>query len=112
MEVKIMNTQAGCRFIGEFLEQGEVPEALSHLRKQSASNSEVERPRIVASYLDHWHKPDSEKEFKVLLADQRVVTVRGHSLKYLQNSANPTDHGSYGIILRSGEQECWLPCSE
>ena len=96
---------AGCVVVGEYTDEGEVPEALAHLENGGPSNSEVERPRIVANYLDLWSRDGSEKEFKVLLSDQRVITVRGHSLKFVENVANPHDHGSYGIVLRAGDQE-------
>lgn len=36
--------------------------------------------------------------FTVLLRDKRTVTVFGHALKYVQNTANPSDYGSYGIL--------------
>ena len=38
--------------------------------------------------------------FTVLLRDNRVVTVYGHALKYVQNASNSTDYGSYGILSR------------
>jgi hypothetical protein len=99
------SANTGCLLVGEYIDQGEVPEALAHLKNQAPSKSEIERPRVVANYLDLWSKDDSEKEFKVLLADERVVTVRGHSLRVVQNAANPHDHGSYGIVLGTGEKE-------
>jgi hypothetical protein len=43
--------------------------------------------------------------FTVLLRDQRTVTVFGHTLQYVQNTANPTDHGSYGILSRADGTE-------
>ena len=43
--------------------------------------------------------------FTVLLRDQRTVTVYGHALKYLQNAANQTDSGSYGILSRTDSGE-------
>jgi hypothetical protein len=100
-----MSANTECVLVGEYIDEGEIPETLAHLRNHAPSNSQIERPRMVANYLDIWSKDDSEKEFKVLLSDQRVVTVRGHSLKFVQNAANPQDYGSYGIVLRVGEQE-------
>jgi hypothetical protein len=100
-----MRADTGCLLVGEYIDEGEVPDALAYLRDHARSNSQVERPRMVANYLDIWSKDDAEKEFKVLLCDQRVVTVRGHSLTFVQNAANPHDHGSYGIVLRTGEKE-------
>jgi hypothetical protein len=45
------------------------------------------------------------KPFTVLLRDNRVVTVNGHALKYVQNASNPSDYGSYGVLMRAGEGE-------
>lgn len=36
--------------------------------------------------------------FTVLLRDNRTVAVFGHSLKYIPNASNSTDHGSYGVL--------------
>ena len=98
-------TSTGGLLVGEYSDEGEVPETFAYLKNHAPANSQVERPQLIANYLDLWSKDDSEKEFKVLLCDQRVVTVRGHSLKLVQNPANPQDYGSYGIVLRSGDQE-------
>ena len=46
----------------------------------------------------------NNKTFTVLLCDKRVVRVRGHALKYVQNTSNPSDFGSYGILLRDGAE--------
>ena len=43
--------------------------------------------------------------FTVLLRDKRTVTVIGHALRYVQNAANQTDYGSYGILSRAGGDE-------
>ncbi|HUY88826.1 MAG TPA: hypothetical protein VMV10_08845 [Pirellulales bacterium] len=43
--------------------------------------------------------------FTVLLRDKRTVTVFGHALKYVENAANTTDCGSYGILSRTGGGE-------
>ncbi len=97
-------TNVGCLLVGEYVDEGELPEALAHLRDAPPSKAEVERPRLVGSYLDLWARDDRTKEFTVLLRDNRVVTVRGHGLKYLPNASNPADQGSYGILLREGEE--------
>ncbi len=99
------SANAGCLLVGEYIDEGEVPETLAYLKNHAPLNSQVERPRVVANYLDLWSKDDSEMEFKVLLSDQRIVVVRGHSLRFVPNAANPHDCGSYGIVLRAGEQE-------
>lgn len=43
--------------------------------------------------------------FTVLLRDNRIVTVLGHALKYVQNASNNTDYGSYGILSRTDRGE-------
>ena len=99
------NTNTDCRLIAEYTDEGEVPEAVAGVSARPPSNSQVERPTLVADFHDLGSKDDSEKEFKVLLSDQRVATVRGHSLRFVPNAANPQDYGSYGIVRRAGEQE-------
>jgi len=54
------SAKTGCLLVGEYIDEGEVPENLAYLRNHAASNSQVERPRIVASYLELWSKGDSE----------------------------------------------------
>jgi hypothetical protein len=94
----------GCLLVGDYADEGEVPEGFASLQG-AASRAQVERPRLVAGYLDEWSPEDGVRQFTVLLRDDRVVTVRGHSLKHVQHAANPTDPGSYGILLRAGEDE-------
>jgi hypothetical protein len=98
------NVETGCVLVGEYIDEGHVPESLNDLAKAPLIG-QVERPRVVANFLELWSKRDSEKEFTVLLCDQRVVTVRGHAVKFVPNVANPQDHGSYGIVLHVGDQE-------
>ena len=43
--------------------------------------------------------------FTVLLRDKRTVTVFGYALKYIENTKNPSDYGSYGILSRVGGTE-------
>jgi hypothetical protein len=59
----------------------------------------------VANFIDLWSAEGGTKDFTVLLRDNRIVTVRGHSLKYVQNPSNPSDLGSYGVLARVGEDE-------
>jgi hypothetical protein len=110
VEVKAMtnhpSANVGCLLVGEYVDEGEVPEALAHHRDAQPSKAEIERPRVVGSYLDLWGREDGVKEFTVLLRDNRVATVRGHALKYVQgNTANAQDFGSYGILWRAAEGE-------
>lgn len=96
------NADAGCLLVGEFVEEAELPEALASLGNALPSKARVER-RLVASYLDLGSRDDGIKDFTVLLHDKRIVTVRGHALQYVQNASNPTDCGSYGVLLHGGE---------
>jgi hypothetical protein len=96
----------GCLVVGEYVDEAELPETLAHLRDAPTPGAQVERPRVVASYLDLWGRDDGVKEFTVLLRDNRVVAVRGHALKYMRGNASASDdYGSYGILLRAGEGE-------
>jgi hypothetical protein len=94
----------GCSLVGDFVDEGDVPEAFAHLRGKP-SQAEVERPRVVADYMDFGDAQDGNREFTVLLHNDRIVTVRGHALQYLPNTANPSDYGTYGVLTRSGKGE-------
>jgi hypothetical protein len=100
-----VRADVGCLLVGGYVDEAEVPESLAYLRNHASSNSVIEHPRVVASYLDRWSTDDPEKELTVLLSDQRVGTVRGHSLRFVANAANPSDYGSYGIVRRTGDNE-------
>ncbi len=91
----------GCLVVGEYVDEAELPLPLVNPNKVS----QVERPRVVATYLDLWSKDDGDKEFTVLLNDKRVLTVRGHGLQYIQNPSNPSDYGSYAILARTGSED-------
>jgi uncharacterized protein DUF6979 len=41
------NAVAGCSLVGEYVDEGELPEALAHLRNGPPSKVEIERPRAV-----------------------------------------------------------------
>ena len=102
---KYTGAEAGCLLVAEYLDEGQISEAFTHLKNRTPSNSEIIQPLPAANYLDVWHRDDSGKEFKILLCDRRVIMVRGHYLKFLKNDANPSDKGSYGIVLRDGDHE-------
>ncbi len=102
------NIETGCVFVGEYLDEAEVPAEFASLPNQASSKCQIQHTQVVADYLETWSEDDAEKELKVLLCDQRVVTVRGHSLKLVPNTANPQDLGSYGIVVHSGKQEVFV----
>ena len=102
------SADAGCLVVGEYIDEGEVPESLAHLKNKTMANSEVERPRVVANCIDLWNNDDSEKEFKVLLRDQRIVTVRGHALRFVPSPSSTNDSGSYGVVVRNGDSESFV----
>ena len=102
---KYGDVDTGCRMVGEYVDEGEVPENLAHLKNSMRSNSQVELTRFVAHYIDSSSDDGLEREFKILLIDHRIVSVRGHSLKFVQNAGNPQDFGSYGIVSRQGDTE-------
>jgi hypothetical protein len=79
------------RFI-EFTHEAEVPVELL------GASGEPVPTELVATYDAYGVRDDAVKEFTVLLRDNRVVTVQGHGLKYLQNPANPNDYGSYAVL--------------
>jgi hypothetical protein len=87
--------EVGCLFVGEFVEEPEVP------TDRAFHRGEVLRPQLVASYLDMGSVVDEVREFTVLLRDSRVITVSGSGLKYVQNAGNPSDYGSYAVLAPS-----------
>jgi hypothetical protein len=92
------NAIVGCQLVGEFVDEADLPPNLP------ASRGEVVRPQVVASYLDLWARDDGSKEFTVLLKDGHVVAVRGQGLKHFPAAANG-EGGSYGVIVRTGDEE-------
>jgi hypothetical protein len=76
----------GCLFVAEYVDEAELPAARAK-GDTSTPRGEVERPRVVASYLDFGAPQDTFKEFKVLLPNDRVAVVRGSGLKYVKGGA-------------------------
>ena len=62
--------------------------------------------RLDVMYLGECHADATN--FTVLLNDKRVVTIRGHALKYLSDTSNPTDPGSYGILSRVDGEDVFV----
>lgn len=88
----------GCRFIGEYVDEAEVPTDLTiHAGEAVPSN-------LVAEYTDLGSTNAGLKEFTVLLNDGRKVLVRGQGLKQLPGISQD-DRGSFGIVLRSEGEE-------
>ena len=92
-----LNIDVRCQMVGEFVHEAEVPADLL------GTSGEVCRTEIVASYCDDGIRDEAVKDFTVLLRDNRVVTVQGSGLRYLQNPGNPSDYGSYAILGPGGE---------
>src|SRR5438067_1879138 len=80
-----LGTNSGCLLIGEYVDEGEIPETLAHMNNRPPS-TQVERPRVVANYLDLWSSNNGEKEFTILLRDNRTVTVRGHTIQLVESA--------------------------
>src|SRR5438128_1592002 len=89
----------GCTYLGEFIEENPIPATPTPY-----AVGQPVRARLVARYVDSWPGDTTSKQFKVLLRDNRIVTVRGHALQYLQNPSNPSDLGSYAVLARAGEE--------
>jgi hypothetical protein len=95
-------TNSGCLVVGEYVDEGEVPEEFAPLKNHPA-RSEVDRPRLVADYVDLWSNGETEKEFTVLLHDNRTVTVRGHSVQLVEASCS--DAVSYAVVRHANGTE-------
>ncbi len=94
------NVEIGCRLVGEFVDRGEVSDSLADGKIGLDSHSQVERPRLVASFIDGPSDHLQDREFKVLLQNQRIATVRGHFVQFVPNPGPAGDSGSYGIVRR------------
>lgn len=78
--------------IGEFVDEAE-PQS-----SPACQRGEVDRACVLGGYIDVGSRDEPTKPFTVLLKDNRVVTVRGYGLKYLANTGNPSDCGSYAVL--------------
>lgn len=92
------NVEAGCRLIGEFVDDAEAPSGIQ------GHSAEVVRPLVLKEFLDLWGNEEGTREFTVLLKDGRVVAVRGHNLTQLPSSING-ESGAYGVVVRAGGEE-------
>lgn len=95
--------EIGCQMVGEYIDEGAIPEEFSHLKKYA--RCETDLTHFVGEYVDADGVAEDEREFQVLLTDQRVIRIRGHCLTFVENKANPQDFGSYGITRRKGNSE-------
>jgi hypothetical protein len=100
---KYGKVEIGCRIVGEYIDEGTIPAEFSHLKKYA--RCETDLTRFVGEYVDTGGVAEEEREFQVLLTDQRVIRIRGHCLMFVENKANPQDFGSYGITRRKGNSE-------
>ena len=87
-----------CLLVAEYVDEAEIP------ADPAVPVGEVVRPHIVASYLDYWSADQGIKDFTVLLKDNRMVTVRGHSLRIFPPTI-PGESGSYGVVIQSAGEE-------
>src|SRR4051812_12843237 len=97
-----MTANTGCLLVGEYVDEGQVPEEFAFLRDRPSS-SQVERPRLVANYLDLWSRDYTAKDFTVLLCDNRTVTVRGHRIQLVETSRS--DSISYAVVMQANGAE-------
>jgi hypothetical protein len=51
----------GCLVVGGYVDGAELPEPLARLRDAPTPGAQVERPRVVAGYLDLWAGEPVEK---------------------------------------------------
>jgi hypothetical protein len=92
------NANVGCQLVGEYVDEAELPANVP------VHSGEVVHAQIAANCLDFWARDNGFKEFTVLLKDGRVVAVRGHGLKLMPSTADG-ESGSYGILLRTEDEE-------
>jgi hypothetical protein len=85
----------GCVLVGEYVDDAgqHGPPGTDPILAGSAV--EIQRPHLIFNYLDVWARDAEAREFTILLRDQRVVSVRGHTLK--------TETGYYGILRRDAD---------
>ncbi len=90
-----------CDLLGEFVCKSEIPPEQVGPDRPRHGKAVMEPTIWLGEVVARDARAFPEKSFKILLKDQRVVTVRGHSVTFLPNAGNPTDAGSYGVLARS-----------
>ncbi len=98
---KRANADVACRLVGEYLDEAELP------ADSTFGHGEVVRTQVIANYQDAWVADESIKEFTVLLADGRIVAVRGHGLKQVPPTVSG-ESGSYGITVRTCNEDVFI----
>jgi len=88
----------GCLFVGEYVDELELPTGLVTHRGLPV------RPVSVEEFTEDWLIGHTTKEFTVLLHGGRVVQVKGHAIKHLPSSGSG-DQDSFGVILRDDDRE-------
>lgn len=104
-----MTTNVGqpvrCRVVGEYVDYGAVPALPEKVRDLNLPRGEVDRPRIVAEFVEAGSSAEELRQFKVLLRDKREVTVCGHSLEHVPGKESPEDPALYRVVIRSGDRD-------
>jgi hypothetical protein len=95
-----IGVNTGVFFVGEIVAENEIA-----AKSGPESASQAQRTEFIGTFDDSGAGDIDSMQFKVLLQDNRVVTVRGHGLRYLQNPSNPSDLGSYAILSRNHQEE-------
>jgi hypothetical protein len=70
---------------------------------KNASECEPVRPVLVGDFVESAAGTELEREFKVLLRDQRVLTIVGVDLKYLAEES--PGGATYAVVAGSGDRE-------
>src|SRR5579862_1647092 len=104
------NATARCRFVAEFIDDAETDGV--EFRTHAPIKGERAKVKMIPEFLDVAPSASASdleiKTFVVLLRNNERIAVRGHGLKFVPNSSNPSDEGSYAVVLYDGDRELFV----
>jgi hypothetical protein len=98
-----VNVETKCAFVGDFAADNELPAP-----PEPASPCHPQKVEYIGTFAEDWPGDLGMTDFHVLLHDNRIVNVRGYSIKYLPSQSSPSDVASYGILSRIAGQEVFV----
>ncbi len=61
--------------------------------------------KLAADWVDLWTSDGSNRDFTVVLRDNRTIKVMGCGLKHLKSEGSHGDLGSYAVMAQGGDSE-------
>jgi hypothetical protein len=96
-----------CQLRGEFIDDAETD--VVEFLTQAPLGGKVPRTTIFPEFLDVAPSESLQiQTFVVVLRNNERIAVRGHGVKFVPNNSNPSDEGSYGVVLYDGDKELFV----